>query len=272
MEELEQKETLTEEETPEVQEAPLAEPAAEPVDAPTEEVPKTYTEEEFNAKLNEVLGKKIARREAKIRREYQKKYGELEDVLRAGTGKDNVEDMAASFREFYEQKGVKIPEKARYSDRDIALLAKAEADEIIASGFDDVVEETDRLAAMGAENMSQRDKAIFRTLAEYRQNAEKYQALSRLGVSEKVYNSPEFTAFASKFAASTPISEVYDLYSKIHKPQKEVRTMGSMRTDASGDSGVKDFYTREEAMKFTKADFDKDPALFAAVEKSMLKW
>ena len=42
----------------------------ENVENTTEETPKTYTEAEFNAKLDEVLGKKIARKEAKIRKEY----------------------------------------------------------------------------------------------------------------------------------------------------------------------------------------------------------
>jgi hypothetical protein len=33
--------------------------------------------------------------------------------------------------------------------------------------------------------------------------------------------------------------------------------MGSMKNTDSGDSGVKDFYTPEEARKFTKKDFDR---------------
>jgi hypothetical protein len=48
--------------------------------------------------------------------------------------------------------------------------------------------------------------------------------------------------------------------------------MGSMTNKTSEDGTVKDFYTRDEALQFTKKDFDKNPALFKAVEKSMLKW
>ena len=48
--------------------------------------------------------------------------------------------------------------------------------------------------------------------------------------------------------------------------------MGSMKNNTLKDSGVKDFYTRDEALKFTKKDFDKNPALYKAVEQSMLKW
>ena len=47
--------------------------------------------------------------------------------------------------------------------------------------------------------------------------------------------------------------------------------MGSIK-QTTVDKGVKDFYSREEAMKFTVEDFNKNPALFEAVEKSMRKW
>lgn len=237
----------------------------------TEETPKTYTEAEFNAKLDEVLGKKIARKEAKIRKEYERKYGNLEEVLRAGTGKDNVEEMTDTFRQFYEGKGIQIPQKPTYSDSDIAVLARAEADDIIRSGYEDVVEEVDRLTAIGYANMNAREKAVFKVLAEHRQGAERSRELAKLGVTEDVYNGKEFKDFASKFNASTPISDIYNIYSKT-QPKKEHKPMGSMKNIDSGDSGVKDFYTPEEARKFTKKDYDNNPALFKAVENSMLKW
>ena len=48
--------------------------------------------------------------------------------------------------------------------------------------------------------------------------------------------------------------------------------MGSMTNKEVADNGVKDFYTYEEAMKFTKADFDKNPLLYTKVQESMTKW
>ena len=231
------------------------------------EAPKTYTQEEVDA----IVGKRIARNEKKIRKEYDRKYGGLEEVLRAGTGKENVEEMTDTFRQFYEKKGVKIPQKPTYSDSDIAILARAEADDIIRSGYEDVVEEVDRLTAIGLANMTAREKAVFKALAEHRQGAERGRELSKLGVTEDVYNGKEFKDFASKFNASTPIADIYDIYAKT-KPKKEHQTMGSMKNNDSGDSGVKDFYTPEEARRFTKKDYDNNPALFKAVENSMLKW
>lgn len=244
---------------------------AENVEQTTEQTEKTYTEAEFNAKLDEVLGKKIARREAKIRKEYDRKYGELEEVLKAGTGKQNVDEMTDTFKKFYASKGIKIPNKAEYSAKDLEVLARAEADEIIRSGYEDVVEEVDRLTEIGAANMNAREKALFKVLAEHRQNADRGRELSKIGVTEDVYNSREFKDFQSKFNPNTPINEIYDLYHKT-QPKKQIQTMGSMKNSAADTSAVKDFYSYEEAMKFTKKDFDNNPELLKAVEASMTKW
>ena len=245
----------------------VAEQVTENVEQTTEETPKMFTQDE----VNEIVGKAKARTKAKIEKDYQRKYGDLEEVLKAGTGKQNVEEVTDTFRDFYQKKGVQIPQKPTYSAQDIEVLARAEADEIIRSGFEEVVEEVDRLTDIGAANMTAREKAVFRVLAEHRQNAERGRELTKIGVKEDVYNSKEFKEFAGKFNASTPIADVYDIYQKT-QPKKEFRTMGSMKTNTSEDNGVKDFYTPEEARRFTKKDYDKNPALFAAVEKSMLKW
>ena len=239
----------------------------ENVEQTTEQTPKTYTQEEVDA----IVGKRIARTEAKIRNENDRKYGGLMEVLKAGTGKESVEEVTDTFQKFYASKGVKLPEKPSYSAKDIEILAQAEANDIINSGFEDVVEEVDRLAALGAEKMTAKEKAVFKALAEHRQSAERGRELSSIGVTEDVYNSAEFKAFAGKFNPNTPIKDIYDIYEKT-KPKKEHKTMGSMKSNTNSDSGVKDFYTVEEARRFTKADFDKNPALFEAVQKSMTKW
>ena len=238
----------------------------ENVEQTTEQTPKMFTQEE----VNEIVGKAKARNSAKIRREYDRKYGSLTEVLEAGTGKQSVEEITNTFREFYKGKGIKLPQKPSYSDTDIEILARADADEIIRGGFEDVVEEVDRLADIGADNMTAREKALFKTLAEHRQSAERGRELSQIGVTEDVYSSKEFNDFAGKFNPKTPIREIYDIFQKT-QPRKEIKPMGSMKTSAP-DSGVKEYYSPEEARKFTRADLDKNPALFAAIEKSMQKW
>ena len=244
---------------------------AENTEQTVEESPKTYTEAEFNAKLDELLGKKIARKEAKIRKEYERKYGDLEEVLKAGTGKEDVDDMTDTFRQFYSSKGIKMPQKPQYTDKDVAVLAKADAADIISGGFEDVVEEADRLNEIGAANMTPREKAVFIALANHIKTTETSRELSKIGVTEDVYDSKEFKDLAAKFKPDTPIRDIYDIYAKT-QPKKEIKTAGSMKNTNAGEGAIKDFYTPDEAKRFSKEDFDKNPALYDAVVKSMAKW
>ena len=249
----------------ETSEEQAAEKVAENVEQTTEKSPKTYTEAEFNAKLDEVLGKKIARREAKIRKEYEGKYGRLEEVLKAGTGKENVEEVTDTLAKFYESKGIKIKKKPEYSDKDIEVLAKAEAEEIIRYGYDEVAEEVDRLAEIGFDNMTAKDRAVFEVLAKHRQNAERDRELTKLGVPEDVYNSKEFKDFEGMFKEGIPVSQIYDNFVKM-QPKKEYKIMGSMKQ--THESGVKDYYSPEEIERLTEEDLD-DPKVWEAVRRSM---
>ncbi len=241
----------------------VTEQVTENTEQTAEQTPKTYTQEE----VNEIVGKRIARKEAKIRKEYDRKYGDLENVLKAGTGKESVEEMTDTFRTFYEGKGKQIPQRPSFSDRDIEFLASKDAEEIISYGYEEVVEEVDRLAQKGA-NMTPREAALFRTLANYRLEAERGNELSQIGVTEDVYNSKEFKDFAAKFNPNTPISEVYDFYKKTTQPKKEIGTAGSLKQNNSQNTGVKDFYSPEDIERLSEKDL-ANPEIWAAVRRSM---
>lgn len=243
--------------------------ATENVKHTTEETPeKKYTQNE----VNEIVGKRLARQEARIKKDYERKQREsdnLIETLKAGTGKQTVPELNSAFTDFYESKGIKISKKPEYSDKDIEVLARAEANEIIQGGYDEVVEEVDRLA--NTDNLSPRDREVFRILAEHRQNTERNNELAKIGITEDVYNSKEFQEYRSMFKEDTPITKVWNEYQK-SQPKKEFKTMGSMKNNTTADNGVKEFYSYEEASKFTKADFDKNPAIYKAVLNSMPKW
>lgn len=239
-----------------------AEQAAENVEQTTEQTPKTYTQEEVDA----IVGKRIARSEAKIRKEYDRDYGSLMETLEAGTGKKGVKEVNDAFQKFYASKGVKMPQKPSYSAKEIEVLAKADAAEFIDAGFEDVVEETERLAKIGVANMTARDKAVFKILAEHRQSAERSRELSELGVTEDVYNSKEFQDFAKKFNSDTSMKDIYDIY-KLKYPKEKPKTMGSMK-NPSPSEGVKDYYSPEEISKLSAADL-RDDNVWAKVRRSM---
>lgn len=224
-----------------------------------------------NERVDELLPRKLERAKAKLNREYEDKYSRVETVLNAGLGTNDLAEATNKLADFYKQKGINIPEQPKYSERDVELLARAEADDIISSGFDEVVEEVDRLADIGVANMTSREKATFQRLAEYRRNEEARKELAKIGVGDKVLQDNDFIEFSNKLNPSLSVKEKYELYSQV-KPKPKVETMGSMKNNTNKDSGVKDFYTRDEALKFTKKDFDKNPALYKAVEQSMSKW
>ena len=239
----------------------------ENVEHTTEETPKMFTQDE----VNDIVGKAKARERAKITKQKDREYGELMETLRAGTGKESVEEINDTFSKFYESKGIKIRKEPQYSAKDIETLAKAEADEIIRNGYEDVVDEVDRLTEIGVDKMSAREKALFTELAKHRATTERNNELSKIGITKEVYESKEFKEFSSQFNSNVPISKVYDLYNKT-QPKKEIKTMGSMKNTNSTDNGIKDYYSPEEARRFTRKELNENPALVDAIRKSMQKW
>lgn len=236
-----------------------------------EEEKKVYTETEFNQKLNDLLSKKIARKEAKIRKEYEEKYSKAENILKNGLGVNSMEEATNQLEEFYKEKGVNI-QQPTYSDRDVQILANAEAEDIINAGFDEVVEEVDRLTKKGYDNMTKKEKIIFQKLATTRQYEESKKELAKIGVKEDILENDEFKKFSDMFDKSkVKISDIYEMYSKT-QPKKEVKPIGSMKGNKEKDNEIKDFYTYEESLKFTKSELDKNPKLFEAICKSMPKW
>lgn len=253
----------------------VTEEVIENVEQNTEEIAEQpeakFTQEDVDRmvkeKLDEVMPGKIARTRAKIEREYDRKYGGLVNVLRAGIGAESVEDATDKLTEYYQSKGVELAKQPSYTERDTELLAQAEADEIIRSGFDEVAEEVDRLKSVGA-NMTPREKLVLKALAEYRQAEEKKKELSGIGVPEATYNSAEFRAFAGQFKESVPMTEVWKQYQKATNTAN-IEPIGSMKNGSHGEE--KTYYSPEDVDKLKPEDFD-NPVIFQRVRESMKRW
>ena len=210
------------------------------------------------------------RQESKIRDEYERKYSRVEEVLNAGLGTNDINEATEKLTEFYKEQGVNIPEQ-KLTTRQEKILAEAEANEIIADGYNELVKEVDKLANKGADNLTSKEKLIFTKLAEERTRQEALKDLKSIGIGEEILEDKEFKEFSDKLNPKLSLKEKYEMYEKI-KPKKKIETIGSMKGTPSKDNGVKEFYSRDEALKFTKEDFDKNPKLFKAVEESMAKW
>lgn len=232
-----------------------------------------YSEEDFNNKLDEVLPKKLARREAKIRKEYEKKYGQLENVLKAGLNVDNIEEATEQLTNFYTQRGANIPTyHSEYSERDLEILAQGDYEDIInGSTYKEVEDEANRLADIGLDNMTDRERLTFNKLGKYLTEEKSKKELAAMGVDESLLKDEEFKEFSSKLNPNLSLKEKYEMYKK-YKPMPKVEPIGSLKGNTGKETGVKEFYTYEEASQFTREDFDKNPELFKAVERSMTKW
>ena len=261
----EENENLVEESTENVEqtteEIAEVEGVQEDVQEQPEEAVKTFTQEQ----VDEMIAKKVARQKAKIEREYKNKYSRLETVVNTGLGTNSVEESTTKLEEFYKRKGIDIPGTPVYSDREAELIANGEADDIIDAGFDEVIEEVDRLASIGVENMTHKDKVLFRKLATYRTEKEQEIELRSTGISKEMIESEEFKDFTSKLNPNLSLKEKYEMYSQM-KPKKEYKQIGSVKSGMA--SQVKDHYTAEEISRMTDEELD-DPRVWEAVRRSM---
>lgn len=254
-------ENVEEQPTEEVVEGNV-EPTEEVVETPSEPT-KTYTD----AEVDEIVKKKLYRQEQKLTREFNKQmssYKRAEEVLNAGLGTSNIEEATTNLANFYKEKGITIPdEKPNYNEFDMEAGAEKEAKSIIDSGYEDIVEETNRLAELGLDNMSKRDKIIFSVLSSERERIENEKEVASLGVSKEELESEEFKAFSNKYP-SLSLKDKYDLYSQL-KPKKNENKMGSMKNGAT--SKVKEYYSPEEIAKLTEEDLEI-PGVYEAVRRS----
>lgn len=245
----------------ETQEEPETETKAE------EEQVKTFTQEE----VNEIVSKRIARKEARLenrlRKEYEEKYGQLERVVNAGLGTNDVEEATNKLSEYYTKKGIKVPDRPEYSDKDIEILATAEARDIIDDGYDAVKEEVDRLASKDLDSMNKSEKILFKKLADARKDMEAERDLASMGISKKFLEDEDFREYEKKLNPSLSLKEKYEMY-EAQKPKKENKKMGSMK--GKDESKVKDYYSPDEIAKLSDDDLDNDQ-VWEAVRRSMTR-
>ena len=227
---------------------------------------KTFTQEEVNALVEGRVARERTKHEQSIKRE----YGPLMDVLSAGTGKPSPREIAEHLRAYYQGKGATLPEQPAFSERDIAILAQADAKEIISFGADEVKDEVARLEKLGESGRSPKENALLRVLAEHQQAQQRRADFLKHGITEQELESADFQALVDLCSASTPAEKICEHYRLLH-PKQEIQTMGSVQNTPTDTKGIKDFYTPEDVDRLTAADY-KNPTIMQRVRESMLKW
>lgn len=239
----------------------------EPVFDDTEEQEeKKFTQ----AELDEVVEKRLAREKKKLEKEYRNKtakYDELVYLTEQGIGGENLDDTLEKTRKFYSEKGIKYTPKA--DERDTEVLANADAEEIIESCSSTEELEKEIRKLKNQDNLTERESIVLTKLQDNVARQKQIASLETIGASKEVYESDKFKKFANDFNKNKPIDEIYDMYMKLNSVKKT--SAGSMKSEPD-TKGVKEYYTFEEASKLTIDDYNKNPGLLEAVERSQSKW
>jgi len=245
---------------------------------------ETNSEEDFEAKVearaNELMEEKIKDRLARDRASQERKYNKelsrykhLESIMNAGLGVNNLDDAISKASDFYKEQGITIPEfKESFSERDEKILAKADAQEIIDLGRDEMNAEANRIANIPANQRTIREKTIFDTLCKELITLKDIDELKAKGYKTDILQTKEFSDFRNQFNVDTPISTIYEMYNKMNGQKVEQpKSPGSAKSNTSSNE-IKDYYTPEEARQFTEEDLEKNPKLMEVIEKSMQQW
>lgn len=186
----------------------------------------------FEEKVEERLIRDRVNRERKQSKELAK-YKQLESVIKAGLGVDNLDDAISKTSNFYKEQGINIPEyKESYSERDEKILAKADAQEIIDLGMSEMEAEANRIASIPQEKRSVREQTMFNTLCERIVEQRQVNELKEKGIKTEILEDKSFKEFKNKFAFNTPISDIYEMYSKLNaKPVEKPASAGSAKNE-----------------------------------------
>jgi len=225
------------------------------------------------SQLNEMIAERVRREqnsskrnEANLRREYEEKYANIENIINAGFGTSSLDEGLDRIADLCKQKGIKIPEKKNsFSQSDLEVLANYTADEIIKDGYEAVDNELKKLANKGADKMSQREKLIFSKLNNEKKVMDGERELEAIGVKTEILKSKEFKDFADKFTGSKfSMKEIYEMYKK---PKPKAKPIGSMINNNPKED--KNFISEAEYDKMTPEEIEKNMPL---IRKSMLSW
>lgn len=242
----------------------------ESVEERQEEQPKGrfMTEED----IDNLVMKKVNRRMAKYEAQKEKElsvYKDTENVLKSTLGASDITEANKKLREYYESEGIKLPDAYQpgLTKREVEVLAKAEAQEIIDDGYDAMFEEANKLALKKYVNLSDKEKVIFNTLVKEINSEKDKKELRKLGAKEELLQDEKFISFRNKFNPNIPMSEIYDLYQKSNPKKPKFENPGSMKS--TSQEGKKTFISEAEYDKMTDEEIEKNMDL---IRKSMYKW
>lgn len=265
-EDIENEEELTSEETTQEVEKEGAETVNATEESTTEEQPegKYYTDEEFNKAVNEIADRRVARKMRKLERELDK-YKDTERVLQSQIGGENIGEINTKLRKMYEDEGITLPERYISEDKDyIEYQANKDSEDIISEGMNAVNDEASRLANIGYDNLSAKDKMVFTNLVNAMNKDKEVKELRALNIDANILEDKDFIEYRNQFNNNVPVSKIYDMFTG--NKDTEVKTPGSLKSNTKVTS---EYFTNEEIEALTDEQLD-DPVIWAKVRKSQI--
>lgn len=201
------------------------------------EEPQRDIEKEIEEKANKIAEEKIEARlyRDRVKREREtnekfSKYQELEDILKVGLGAKDLDDLIVKSSDFYKEQGINIPVVERrqsLNERDAVVLAKADAQDIMKCGEKEMEYEANRIANIPKEKRTIRENTIFNELG----RELTIRQLKNKGYDTNVLNDEKFKEFSSHIV-NKPITEIYDMYTKLNsKPVEKPASAGSAKNE-----------------------------------------
>lgn len=254
-EDIENEEELTSEENVQEEvETPVEETTEEKVEESSEEQPegKFYTDEEFNQKVNEIADRRVARKMRKLERELDK-YKDTENVLKSQLGGETIDEVNEKLRNLYTNEGVELPERYISEDKEyIEYQADKDSKDIISEGYNVMREEANKLANIGYENLSTKDKMVFTKLVDAINYEDDKKALRSLNIDTSILEDKDFIEYKNQFNSGVPITKIYEMFNGVQK-EKEINTPGDLTNNSELE---KDFFTEEEIEKMTEEELE----------------
>ena len=248
---------------------------------------KTYTEEEveqikanlkkeYDTNSQKIFDSRWAREKDKIEKANAPLL-QMESVLTKQLGATDRNDLVKKLGDFYNV-DISSP-SGKLTERQERILANADAEDIKSLGYEEMVSEANRIASIPRDQRTIHDSVVFDSLARELTEQKEKKELNEKGYDLAILEDGKFKDFRKKLNYDTSIAEAVDMYNLLVKGKsmedkpKPVKpaSAGSTKSNVT-QAQLKDFYTYEEAMQFSKADFDKNPELYKRVQDSMSKW
>ena len=226
---------------------------------------KFYTDEEFNKAVNEIADRRVARKMRKINRELDK-YRDTENVLKSQLGGETIEEVNTKLRKLYTDEGVTLPEQYVSEDKEyLEYQATNDCEDIIKEGIKAAEDEANRLASIGYDNLSYKDKLIFTKLVDSIDKEKDIKTLKGLNIDPSILDDKDFIEYRSQFNRTVPVSKIYDMFSGTQ--ETKIKTPGDL---SNTTKTANEYFTDAEIEALTDEDLD-NPEIWEKLRKTQTR-